>query len=121
MPKRNRTKSRLEDMYSLAVASHTNNWRHERTAGELEVLLAKNTDLLDEKARNVARDEFWDMADSALRGALPRIRQLTEQLMKLEPPGTKKRFQHEFLKICRKARKQGLHVAIRNVEERLRK
>ena len=85
------------------------------------MVLAKNLDLLDEKARNVARDEFWDMADGALRGALPRIRLLTEQLMSLEPPGTSKRFHHEFVKICRKARKQGLDVAIRTVEERLRK
>src|SRR5689334_11786518 len=119
MPKRNRTKSRFEDMYSLAVTSHTNNWTHDRAARELDVLLAKNLDLLDVRARHVARNEFWDMADGALPGALPRIRQLTERLMSLEPPGTSKRFHHEFVKICREARKRGLDVAIRTVEERL--
>src|SRR5437764_810189 len=120
MPKRNRTKQRFDDMYALAVASHTNNWPYEQTANELADLLARNADLVDEKARKVARDEFWDMAHVSLRGALPRIRQLTQELMAREAAGTKLRFQHEFFKICRQARKEGLPAALRTIERLVR-
>jgi hypothetical protein len=119
MTKRNRTKLRFEGMYSLAVTSHINNWSEQKTVRELEEVLAKNADLVDEGAKNTARLEFSAMADSSLRGALPTIRCLTERLMDSKPPGAKQRFQHEFLKLCRQARKIGVAAVKREVEQRL--
>jgi hypothetical protein len=119
VPKRNRTKSRFEEMYSLAVTSHTNNWSDQKTERELEELLAKNDDLVDEGAKSTARLEFAAMADPRLRGALATIRAWTQRLMDSKPPGASQRFQHEFLKMCRQARKMGVAETIREVEKRL--
>ena len=120
MPKRNRTKSRFSDMFHLAVSAHTNNWSNDRCEQEQEDLLAKNEDLLDERAKNTARSEFRVMADPKLSGLLPKIQALTEQVMDAEPPGTSRRFQHEFLNICRKVLKFGVGAVAQEVEQRLK-
>jgi hypothetical protein len=120
MPKRNRTKSRFADMFHLAVSAHTNNWSADRCEQELEDLLAKNEDLLDERAKNTARSEFRVMADPKLSGSLPKIQALTDQVMDAEPPGTSRRFQHEFLNICRKVLKLGVGAAVREVDQSLK-
>ena len=79
VPKRKRTKSRIDDMFHLAASAHTNNWSAERTDQEFEEWLAKNDDLLDERSRKTARDEFRDMANHRLKGSLPKIRALTNK------------------------------------------
>lgn len=101
------------------MSSHNNNWPVEKANSEYEELIAKNDDLLDEKARNTARLEFQVMIDPCLKGALPTIRDRTQRLMDSKPPGVNQRFQHEFLKLCRQARKIGVAATIREVETRL--
>jgi hypothetical protein len=107
-------------MFHLAVSAHTNNWSADRCEQELEDLLAKNEDLLDERAKNTARSEFRVMADPKLSGSLPKIQALTDQVMDAEPPGTSRRFQHEFLNICRKVLKLGVGAAVREVDQSLK-
>jgi hypothetical protein len=108
MAKRSRTRSRFEEMYALAVTAHKNGWIAEQSAKELEELLARNPDLVDDGAKETARLEFRAMADPSLAGALPSIRAATERYMANKPAGTSARFHHEFLKRCRLARKQGI-------------
>ena len=80
MAKRNRTKSRFEDMYALAVTSHNNSWPDNQTKKELEELLARNEDLVDDQAKDTARLKFHAMAEPRLAGALPAIRSSTKDL-----------------------------------------
>lgn len=108
-------------MFHLAASAHTNNWSAERTDQEFEEWLAKNDDLLDERSRKTARDEFRDMANHRLKGSLPKIRALTEQIMDAEPPGTRLRFQHVFIEICRKALKIGVGPAVQEIEQSLQR
>lgn len=117
MAKRNRTKSRFEDMYALAVTSHNNSWPDNQTKKELEELLARNEDLVDDQAKDTARLEFHAMADPRLAGALPAIRSSTERFMAGQPAGTSQRFQHEFLRRCRQARKLGVASALHDTEQ----
>jgi hypothetical protein len=102
-------------MYSLASAAQTSNWGNERKTAEFEQWAAKNPDLVKGNSKDTARREFMYMTDPALNGCLPSILAATKQVMEAEPPGTKKRFQHEFLKICTHARKVGLAAAKRNL------
>jgi len=113
VPKRNRSKSRFEDSYSLAQARQINNWSDKQARKELDELLAKNVDLVEERSRETFRREFWEMADPALKGALPSILAHTKRIMETEPSGTKKRFQHEFLKTCRLAKRMGISAALK--------
>jgi len=99
-------------MYALAVAAHTNGWKATQISKELEDLLARNEDLVDEKAKETARLEFRAMVDPCLSGALPAIRASTERYMASKLAGTSHRFQHEFLKKCRQARKLGIAAAL---------
>src|SRR6185312_4437320 len=77
MVKRNRSKSRFEDMYHLPVTAHTNNWSSEQVRQQREELIVRNHDLVDEKARETARREFDDIVNPGLAGALPAIHALT--------------------------------------------
>jgi hypothetical protein len=101
-------------MYHLAVTAHTNNWSSEQVRQQREELIVRNHDLVDEKARETARREFDDIVNPGLAGALPAIHALTEKIMFLQPAGGSKRFQHEFLKICRRAKKVGVAAALRD-------
>jgi hypothetical protein len=99
-------------MYALAVTAHKNNWTANQISKELDELLARNEDLVDDRAKETARLEFHAMADPSLAGVLPAIRASTERYMAAKPAGTSQRFQHEFLKRCRQARKLGVAAVL---------
>jgi hypothetical protein len=121
MPKRNRTRSRLEQFYNLALASHQRGWPEQLTARELEILIDKNVDLVEEKAKQTARREFWAMANPQLNGFLEPLYRLAERKMADEPPGTKLRINHEVKNFCDRAVKHpiGPGGTLREIEAEL--
>ena len=123
MPKRNRTKQRPDEFVALSVQAHQGGWSEERVASEIEILLMKNPDLLDEAATNTARSEARLMAHPRLRPWIQKISDLVKRIMAEEPAGTKKRYNHELRNVCRQALEhpQGVGAALLELDSRLRK
>lgn len=119
MAKRVRTRLRFDEFYGLALVSHQQGWPSRRKEEELEILIEKNYDLGDVKAIKTAKDEFRTMAQPRLKDWLPVLRDLAEKRMGLEPAGTTKRFNHEMVKFCRRAGKDGRGpaLAIKEIED----
>jgi len=123
MPKRNRTKQRPDEFVALSVQAHQGGWSADRVASEIEILLMKNADLLDEAATKTARSEARLMAHPRLRPWIQKISDLARRIMADEPAGTKKRYNHELRNMCRDALEhpQGVGAALVGFEAKLRK
>jgi len=121
MPKRNRTRQRTDEFLALSLQAHQGGWSEERVAAEIEILLMKNPDLVDEAATNTARSEARLMAHPRLRPWIQNISDLAERIMAKEPAGTKKRYNHELRSICRHALEhpRGVGAALLGLESRL--
>jgi hypothetical protein len=109
--KRNRTQQRFDELYELAVRCHMNGWTDKMADDEFQCWAIKNPDLVDENAITTARSEFRKMAHPRLSASLPLVRALAQAIMDNEPPGTNRRFNHEFFKICRFARDHEVSVS----------
>jgi len=103
MSKRVRTSHRFEEIYNIALTSHDRDWPWSETCQAIEVALQNNSDLLDDKAMQTARDEARTMSDRRLKGQLRGIYERAVTAMQAEPAGTKKRFNHVFVSMCRGA------------------
>lgn len=120
MPKRIRTQHRGNELYGLAQQRHTAGWTDQESESGFQDWVGRNQDLRDPKAIAQARSEYQTMAHPRLSGWLPRIRSLAQDIMDKEPPGTSRRFNHEFVKICRIARdhKVSVSAALREIASR---
>lgn len=118
MIKRNRTRLRFDEFYNLALKRHQQGWSVAETEKQLQIITKNNFDLEESKAIATAKDEFRAMADLRLKNHLPMLRELAEKTMSLELAGTKKRFNHEMIKYCRRAAKhiRGPEIVIRDIE-----
>ncbi len=111
MAKRNRTQQRFDELYSLAQQCHSAGWTRAQSDQAFESWIIRNPDLQDDKAIQTARSEYQKMSHPRLSGFLPAIRELAQDIMDNEPPGTTLRFNHEFFKICRIARDHPISVS----------
>jgi hypothetical protein len=121
MPKRKRTRTRTEEALSLAVTSTQQGWNRKRVSDELEGLIARNSDLIDEKSIETFRSEFYRFADPRLNGFLPKIDGLAKRKIDAQEAGGKLRYNHELSKFCKRAldHPMGPEVAIREIESEL--
>jgi hypothetical protein len=111
MPKRLRTQQRWEELYNLAQYRHTAGLTDEESRLAFDAWVDKNPDLQDRRAIATAWAEYQKMAHPRLAGWLPRIKKLAQHIINNEPAGTKRRFNHEFSKICRFARDHKISVS----------
>lgn len=99
--RRVRTQSRFDGLYGMAVECHRAGKAPSQAERAFHIWTVENADLSGQKSIQTAKAEFQAMADLRLAGRLPLIRSLTQQRMEKEPPGTRLRFNHEFVKLCR--------------------
>jgi hypothetical protein len=104
LSKRTRTQQRFDELYDLAMKHHAGGWTRKKSDDEFERWAINNPDLVEGGAITTARCEYRKMVLPSLSGSLPQIRRLAKAIMDKEPPGTSRRFNHEFFKICRFAR-----------------
>lgn len=121
MPKRNRSRTRTEEALSLAVTATQQGWKQDRVDNELEGLIARNSDLIDVKARNTFKSEFYKFANPRLNGYLLTISKLADRAIDAQEAGGKLRYNHELSKFCNRALKhpEGPGAAIKDIEAEL--
>jgi hypothetical protein len=104
VPKRHRSRSRIQDMLSIAKAGDEGNWSDARYDQEFQTWSDKNDDLVSKNAKSTAYSEFRLLTDGSLRGKLVKIEAQAKKIIDDAPVGTPLRFQHVLLDLCRKAR-----------------
>ena len=121
MPKRNRSRTRTEEAISLAMTATQQGWTQKRVDQELDGLIARNPDLIDSKAIETFKIEFYKFANPRLSGYLSTISRLANRTIDAQKAGGKLRYNHELSKFCNRALKHpgGPGAAIREIEAEL--
>jgi len=111
MAKRSRTNHRLLDLRELAERSHAEGWTPERRQREFTRWQMGNPDLRDPTGIATARSEFNLLANPRLAGALPSLWGIVESKLAREPAGSRLRFHHELMTLCRQVLRHDDSVA----------
>jgi hypothetical protein len=106
---------------SLATIARQQGWTENKINDELKGLIARNPDLVEQKAIETFKLEFSKFADPRLNGFLTKISKLANKVIDAQEAGGKLRYNHELIKFCNRALRHpgGPGAAIEEIEAEL--